>query len=241
MQVFYVMYNERKEEIEGFFKLMSFLEEKEMKKDSSGLSEFDHFFNENNTDEFNYQSLINIFKSNVSLMIYNIIEFTVSNLIEGIYDEIKKQHLSYNDVSASIKTLWRKTILKEASDPNASFNTFLRKNEEIIDAIISNSTIEMTARKTISGGNLDAEIIKDTFEAHGIKIVTSSPNYRPDIFRSIKDKRNNLAHGSVSFIEAVREESIQDIKRDKEIVILFLDELIAMMEEYITKREFIAK
>ena len=33
MQVFYVMYNERKEEIEGFFKLMSFLEEKEMKKD----------------------------------------------------------------------------------------------------------------------------------------------------------------------------------------------------------------
>ena len=70
-------------------------------------------------------------------MVYNLIEYTVSGLIDCIYDEIRRQELSYIDVNESIRSLWRKTILKAAKDPGANFNTFIRKNEEIINAIIS--------------------------------------------------------------------------------------------------------
>ena len=43
-------------------------------------------------------------------MIYNIIEYTVTNLIDSIYDEIRVNHLSYIDVNDSIRNLWRKTV-----------------------------------------------------------------------------------------------------------------------------------
>lgn len=185
-----------------------------------------------------YQSLINILKSNVSLMIYNIIEYTVTNLIDSIYDEIRVNHLSYIDVNDSIRNLWRKTILRSVNDPNANFSTFLRKNEEIISAILSNNELNMYAKNTLPGGNLDGTSIKETFESHGIQVRTSSRNYRPDILIGIKENRNNLAHGSVSFVEAMREDSIDDIRANESLVVGFLEELIETVSTYIEDQKY---
>ncbi len=171
-------------------------------------------------------------------MIYNIIEYTVTNLIDSIYDEIRVNHLSYIDVNDSIRNLWRKTILRSVNDPNANFSTFLRKNEEIISAILSNNELNMYAKNTLPGGNLDGTSIKETFESHGIQVRTSSRNYRPDILIGIKENRNNLAHGSVSFVEAMREDSIDDIRANESLVVGFLEELIETVSTYIEDQKY---
>ena len=46
---------------------------------------------------------------------------------------------------------------------------FLRKNEEIISKILNNNELNMEARNTLPGGNLDGNSIKETFESHGIR------------------------------------------------------------------------
>lgn len=231
-------YDNRKKEIEDFLELMEFLEAKEYDKED-GVSKFSEFFHSEGTGiHLTYQSLINILKSNVSLMIYNIIEYTVANLVDSIYDEIRMNHLSYVDVNESIKALWRKTILKATNDPNANFNTFLKKNEEIIAAILRNATLEMNSRNTLPVGNLNGVSIKETFESHGIQIQTSSPNYRPDILNGIKENRNNLAHGSVSFVDAVRSDSISDIRKNEKFVVAFLEELIDTVITYINEQRY---
>ena len=171
-------------------------------------------------------------------MIYNIIEYTVTNLIDSIYDEIRINHLSYIDVNDSIRSLWRKTILKSVNDPNANFSTFLKKNEEIISAILSNNELIKYAKKTLPGVNLDGNSIKETFESHGIRVRTNSRNYRPDILIGIKENRNNLAHGSVSFVEAIREDSIDDIKTSEILVVGFLEELIETVSTYIEEQKY---
>ena len=181
MITFQDTYDNRKKEIENFLELMAFLEKKENQRED-GESEFDKFFyHQGEGISMTYQELINILKSNVSLMLYNIIEYTVSNLIDSIYDEIRRNHLSYVDVNVSIRALWRKTILKAANDPNANFNTFLKKNEEVIDAILQNSILELRSRNTMPAGNLDGVSIKEAFESHGVQVQTASRNYRPDI------------------------------------------------------------
>jgi hypothetical protein len=238
MIVFRDTYDSRKKEIEDFIELMEFLEMKENDRED-GISKFSQFFHPNgNGIQLTYQSLINILKSNVSLMIYNIIEYTVANLVDSIYDEIKNNHLTYVDVNTSIKGLWRKTLLKAANDPNANFNTFLKKNEEIIDAILNSKTIEMRSRNTLPAGNLDGVSIKETFESHGIHVQTSSSNFRPDILEDIKENRNNLAHGAVSFVDAVRTDTIEDIKRNERFVVGFLEELIDTVTTYIADQKY---
>lgn len=231
-------YESRKQEIIKFIELMSFLEKKKVFPEEKEVDYDEFFYNGSVGIQLTYQELINILKSNVSLMIYNIIEFTVSSLIDCIYDEIRMQNLSYLDVNQSIRTMWRKVILKATKDTKATFDTFLKKNEEIIDYILSNRPLNMRARDCMPGGNLDGVSIKETFAAHGIRIKTNSQNYRPDILENIKEKRNNLAHGSVSFVDAVRNNSIIDISTNADFIISFLEELIATVEEFINNEKY---
>lgn len=231
-------YESRKSEINNFIELMSFLEKKKIIVQEEGVSFDDFFYGRDISIAFTYQELINILKSNVSLMMYNIIEYTVSGLIDCIYDEIRMQSLSYIDVNNSIKKVWRTSVLRAVKDPGANFNTFLKKNEEIINYILSQATLNIHARESLPAGNLDGISIKETFESHGVQIKIHSENFRPDILRSIKENRNSLAHGSVSFVDAVRDDSIQDFEKYHGFITLFLEELIDVVDEYIEIQKY---
>ena len=226
-------YNDRKEEIQNFIEFMKVLEKLENKKNDNDLvSMFLH------SGAMKYQSLINILKSNLSLMLYNIIEFSVSNLLDNLYTEISIKGLTYNDVNEDLKKLWHETQFRGARDPNTSFNTFIDKSKYIVDWIIEKKTLQMNPKNTMPGGNLDSITLKQVFNSHGIKIDTSSPNYRPDIFDNIKSNRNNLAHGSFSFSDALKDSSISDVKRKSDFVLKFLDELIIIVKEYTDKEGY---
>lgn len=233
METLKATFSSRKDEINKLLTTMVFFEKTETDK-AEGVSKFNRFFSDNEGQEvLSYQELINILKSNVSLMIYNLIEYTVGNLVDTIYIKIRNEKLSYTEINDDIKTIWRKINLKSIKDPSSNHNTIIKKNEELINAIINKATIELSYRDTISGGNLDGEIIQKTFSEHGLNVTTSSKNYRPDILKNIKNYRNELAHGSVSFVEALREKSISDISGYNTITTGFLEELISEVEKYI--------
>ena len=233
------VYNSRKEEIVKFMQMMKYIEVKEFEKNEEGITSFALFFNTSDGGiDFTYQELINIFKSNFSLMLYNIIEYTVANLIDSIYDEIRMHNLSYIDVNESIKQLWKKTILKSVNDPNANFNTFIKKNDEIIAYILEKRTVNLSSRESLPAGNLDGNKIRETFSCHGVKVSSSSQYFRPDIFENIKQKRNELAHGTVSFVEAVQNDSLSDIESSEIVIIHFLDELIDTVKIYLREKKY---
>lgn len=238
MKTLKATFSSRKDEINKLLITMLYFEKTETDKED-GISKFDRFFSNNEGQEvLSYQELINILKSNVSLMIYNLIEYTVGNLMDNIYIKIKNEKLSYTEINDDIKTIWRKINLKSIKDPSSNHNTIIKKNEELINAIINKATIELNYKDTISGGNLDGEIIKKTFGAHGLHMPTSSKNYRPDILENIKNYRNELAHGSVSFVEAFREKAISDISSYNTIITNFLEELISEVENYIEDEKY---
>ena len=62
--------------------------------------------------------------------------------------------------------------------------------------------MRLDTRKTISGGNLDGDKILRLFDDHGVSVHTEDVGFRADELKDIKDRRNDLAHGSVSFAEA---------------------------------------
>lgn len=231
------LYNIRKQEIERFIEVIKFLQNKEMIRTDEG-SEFDKFFHSNEGIQLSYQDFSNILKSNLSLMIYNIIEFTITNLVECIYDRIEKEELAYVDINGYLQKLWTATALKFSKDPTANHTTFIKKSEDIIEKIISRSTITFRARDTLPGGNLDGIAITETMKKHGIFVNCNSDNYRPDILKNIKDKRNDLAHGSVSFVEALRDSSIDEIAEKNFLVSQFLDELVENVAEYLDNNRY---
>ena len=232
MNDFINSYNDRKNEIDRFIEFLRFLENKQKEINNSGISNFEKFFNHN----VSYTDTINILKSNIMLMIYNIIEFSIFNLIENIYDHIKSQNLNYTDLKDSLIKLWAVSVLKSVDDPNANFYTLQKKTEEIIQAIILSKKFDITAKKVFPAGNLDGSSIKKVFESHEINLPMS--NYRPNLLDTVKTIRNNLAHGSISFSEAVRDKTIEDILEDWSKIKSFMKDIIDVIQEYINNQKY---
>lgn len=143
-----------------------------------------------------------VIRSNIKIMIYNIIEFTVTSLISAIYDRLKDESCGYADVSEKLRTLWHHTRMRTLSDPSASNDTAVRISKQLLDEAIANKALRLDTHKTISGGNLDGKKILKLFDDHGVSVHTADAEFRADELKDIKDRRNDLAHGSVSFAEA---------------------------------------
>ena len=232
------LFEDRKKEIKDYFKLLEFLEEKVRDIDlDTGVNAFEKFFQ---TEEkvLEYQSVINIMKSNATLMLYNIIEFTIAGLINVIYDKICAERLCYKSVSGELQYIWRQHCLKDIKKLDAGFSSFVKKNEEMIKNIIEEKIIILKVEKTMSGGNLNGEIIVKTLRKHGIEFPVTLKEYRPDKFNFIKNKRNELAHGESSFSEALRDKTIFEIIDYGNDVFSFLEYLINLFKEYMEKEKY---
>ena len=225
-------YNNRKFEIQNFITFMEYIESSEVSENKGEFYNFIHSTDNNLT----YQSLINTLKSNFSLMLYNILEYTVSGLLEELYTEISRNNLSYTDVNEKIQTIWHKVKLNDANKNSAGFDTLLTKSKRILDSVINQEIIALNPRDTITGGNLDDKALIKIFDSHGITFTKT--NFRSDILGNIKTNRNNLAHGSVSFADALENSSISDLKSKSIILLKFLDELIISVREYTINKKY---
>lgn len=171
-----------------------------------------------------------ILKSNFILMLYNLIEACVVSGILEIYEELKQDGCSYNDVIDEVKTIWRNRQIANVYQQTAPKATYERKVEEIVEDITNNVPIILTREELRGlGGNLDDKKIMKFCDKHRIRYVNSGGGQNMGL---IKQKRNDLAHGDVSFSDCARDFTIKDLYDIKDDVIQFMQSIIDGMQKY---------
>ena len=179
-----------------------------------------------------------VIRSNVKVMIYNIIEFSVSSLIQAIYDRIDDEKCSYVEVSEKLRALWHHTRMRKLNDSNASNETAEKASKELLDEVIANTTVHINARQTMPGGNLDGKEILKLFDSHGVSVHTDGSGYREDELKDIKDRRNALAHGSISFADAGNQVTTSELAKLITHVDTFLNQLRTDVVAYLDSGEY---
>ena len=58
------------------------------------------------------------------------------------------------------------------------------------------------------------------------------------VLETVKDRRNDLAHGTLSFAECGRNYSIDDLGKIKDETVLFLQGLLAGMKQYYDGKQY---
>lgn len=82
-------------------------------------------------------------------------------------------------------------------------------------------------------GNLDAREIRNIFKnKYGFKLNENELN--APVLKRIREGRNKLAHGNISFEEYGRDLSIPDLLSMKDKVFKFIDALIVKVELYLS-------
>ena len=198
-------FDERKDEVNTYFTFINHV----------GIDHVGHktikFDSKNNllvTDE-----LKQVLKSNCILILYNLIEGVVTKSMEYIIDDINDNNVKYCELELGFKQL----ILKTTSCVRAS--DFKDRNIDLVNFIdiVFNEVFDFTFNRNTKkhllggGGNIDARVIRENI-AKKFKIRFSR---REDSLNEIMKDRNDLAHGSKSYVECSQTKTLRGIKKQK--------------------------
>lgn len=168
--------------------------------------------------------LLRTLRASAILLLYNLMESTVTNAVEAIFDELSTQSIQFNDCRSEV----RRVVLTNLKQHKAG---------EILPELqqLSSDIITKTFKKDkIVSGNVDARRIKDLSDEYGI----NHPAADGKDLLTVKTSRNDLAHGSKSFAEVGRTFTIADIIRIKDKVIAYLAAMLANVTAYLQQQQY---
>lgn len=217
MKDFIRTFNERKEEIEVYFE---FLEDLMIKNAKLAFPD--------NTRKSLDLALPRILRANGFLLIYNVVESCISLGIEAIYIDIITKGIDYNSISTKIQ----KEIIGNIKN-NVKLDSFVEQVNDITIDIIGQYP------KKIFSGNVDARKIKDIAEKYGFSYQTDAKLTKNGAkLLTVKQKRNDLAHGEISFQDCGKEYTIQQMIEIKTEVIQYLEEILNNIDLFLLQEEY---
>jgi len=169
-------------------------------------------------------------KANGFLLLYNLVESTMRNAIEAIFDEFKNQAISFDQLKPEIKMI----VLQNLKNRSPK-KIHLQINQISIDIITA--TFE---REELFSGNVDARLIKEIAEKYGFSCKTEPTKTKDgQNLLVIKRNRNDLAHGVKSFEEVGRDQTIEELLEIKEEVIEYLRQILENIKTYLDNQEYL--
>lgn len=228
MEIVRDTFGNRKSEIEQYFNLIDFFDSagKEIKKQV-------------NETVFNNKNIERIVRANAFLMLYNLVESTLVTGIEEVYSVLKQDGISYIQVRQEIKDIWFNYKFSNAYDKNAHFHTYRNTALKIINSILLNEPIILERKATGISGNLDADSIRNVCKTHGIIFRTPKDCHGGEKLCKVKEQRNQLAHGSLSFVECGSYFTANDLHEIKNEVVIFLEGFIEAIEQYYDNKDYL--
>ena len=170
-------------------------------------------------------------------MLYNLVESTIRVSMLDYYSSLNDKQLSFSQAIESIQKLWIKNHLNQINSNELNQKVF----NMILNVINNNYSVEIERESFHLSGNADVKEMKRILETHGI-------TYNNDSFRdfggallTIKNKRNYLAHGNISFEDNGGRFSIQDINELKNKTYQCLDYFISLINSAIINQEFMSQ
>jgi hypothetical protein len=179
------------------------------------------------------EELFKILKSNLILMLYNMVEACMRSSIEYIYIDMELKQVSFDSLTDKLKN----RIINDLKYINKTDKNTVQKINSIATGI---AKLSFKKDKMFSG-NIDAKKIKNLSKNYGFTCNTNAKESKDgECLRTIKDKRNDLAHGVESFSEVGKEYTIQDLERMKNECIAYLSGILDNIEEYLNNQRYLS-
>ncbi|MCW6052557.1 hypothetical protein K4039_21395 [Lyngbya sp. CCAP 1446/10] len=184
----------------------------------------------NDTIQSLNSELAKTLKANGFLLLYNLVESTMRNAIEAIFDELKAQAISFDRLKPEIKMI----VLQNLKNRSPK-KIHLQINQISTDIITA--TFE---REELFSGNVDAKLIKEIAEKYGFSCKTKAEQTKNgQNLVVVKRNRNDLAHGVKSFEDVGRDKSIQQLLEIKNEVIEYLRQILENIKTYLDNQEYL--
>ncbi len=187
--------------------------------------------------------LINILKSNLILMVYNLTEYIVSSLLDYVYLEIEKY--DYDLLKENIKK-------KVSKDFRAASKSQTISSTDLLNEIFKLSDIKKNvnrfgyllmkqAKKNNNNlsGNVCYKTLDEISKNYCFDLPAQTRSAKHIHLENFKLNRNKLSHGNNSFIDIWKIHTTTSLEVEIHQTINYLNNLQKKVENYIADKEFL--
>ncbi|EGO9737154.1 hypothetical protein BF347_004730, partial [Escherichia coli] len=155
-------------------------------------------------------------KGAVYILLYNLIESTMREAICLIHETIYDRNIEFDKLKKNLKS----EILKRLKNESVNIDNLISGLTKGISCGISYGTFN---KKKIFSGNIDREEIKEKSKIYGFSTHSDYTHTKHgEKLATVKQHRNDLSHGNVSFAEIGKNVSYQDLENISLEVIAYL-------------------
>lgn len=165
-------------------------------------------------------TLMATMKASAVLMLYNLVESTMTNVVQAIFDHLSQKNIALTSLNDVMKAL----VLKNVKKRNPA------KLVEKMRLCSLDVAIASFDRTDVYSGNVDSLKIKETLTEFG---VVRPGNFSEAVLLEIKNIRNDLAHGAQSFADAGKNYTAQDLKTKLGKVSKVLERALNTFQNYV--------
>ncbi|MFZ6711608.1 MAE_28990/MAE_18760 family HEPN-like nuclease [Undibacterium sp. TC9W] len=178
--------------------------------------------------------VIDTLKANGFLLLYNIVEATITRAVQAIYMDIEKHDHHFDE----LHPLLRKHIASTFRRDDDSYKRIIESTHPISKSIIRAG---FEASRLFSG-NIHHKTLKEFADKIGFSVDTDGEKTRGGKrLTNVKNRRNELAHGNMSFLACGKITPIEEILEIRNEVISYLEEILDNIEEYLNSKKYLEK
>lgn len=173
-----------------------------------------------------------ILRSVIQLMSYNQAEATMRGCLEAVYDHLDDNDIGYNQLNLE----FQKTVLKGTLKNYESGNNLQKKLKNKLSENLPRASFFI---KKIFNGNVSKETIHEIEKNYQMNIKSPREARAGVDLNNLKDARNDLAHGNISFSKHGKMQSLSEIVDTSNRASLFLQGTISSFEDYIYNKNYL--
>jgi len=230
MDVILNKFEERVHEVEKYFKVLELL-----------LGENIELYKIRNNRKTQFEidtDIKKVMKSTCFLLLYNLIEASVRESFAHLYDHICNSNLQLSDLNLNFRKVWINQQFKGAEPSTANQVTYKTILTKVVDDLIEESALLVKKEHLPISGNIDAQKIRELYSKHEIKLNIHYRAAGGGELKTIKDNRNNLSHGNISFKECGQEYSFDSLINIKRKSVIYLRSSLKSLKRYIDNSKY---
>lgn len=171
-------------------------------------------------------TLLKTLKANGFILLYNLVESTMKNAIEAIFEEFRAKGISFDDCREEVRHIVVSNL--KAHNPDRVFTSLTPVAQKILT--------ETFRKEKAFAGNVDARKIREVANEYGF----NPPKAKGDNLLTVKSQRNDLAHGDKAFAEVGRDFDVERLVKIKNEVLDYLREVLVNISLYLANKEYLA-